>query len=329
MNTSGIAQQKISTIHIGGVCKGSQGGVLAYPTDQATLMKALNGPISETAAQIKHPTPSQAVDHLIDQLYGRNGQKKLSSGDAAYNLKQFLSDHPEAGAEVDARLANHIKRSVKEAPWRQAELHSMLEQAGLESFTRPAVGISKIAGAATAAGVVGPTIQEQIAAQPKVMAELKALGASPAMIAAAEQKFAAQKAMGAAQTVGQYARDTGKHIKPQGGIDFAGVRDDSTAPPAVRAAASQVLKYQEKLAKENPTYAATLTLQKYADDTGRHILPNHGGLDLAGIKGDNTAPPAVRKAASDMLAERAHSGTNSDRNVAGAAASDAAIAISP
>ncbi len=146
-------------------------------------------------------------------------------------------------------------------------------------------------------------------------------------IAQAQSQLEGRKALIAVSKVADYAHHTGRHIKPKGGIDFAGVQSDGTAPLDVRNAASQFLKFEEKRVKADPILAADLTLQKYADDTGRHILPNHHGLDLAGIKGDNTASPAVRKAASDILAQRAHFGVSMSGGVAHASRNPAAVGI--
>jgi len=105
-----------------------------------------------------------------------------------------------------------------------------------------------------------------------------------------------------------YARDTGRHIRPDATLDLAGIKNDNTASPEARKAASHLLDSGNVVGRSGAvgvgTAANTATageaVQGYARDTGRHIRPD-ATLDLAGIKNDYTAPLAARKAASDLL----------------------------
>ena len=156
-------------------------------------------------------------------------------------------------------------------------------------------------------------------------AVLKEKGASPAQIAEHEMRIEGLNSLAAREKVGEYARKTGRHILPHHlGLDLPRIASDYRAPADVRAAASQVLKFEKHLAKTNPAIAAHQTLSKYAADTDKHILPNHQGMDLVGAKNDNTASKTVRDAANYLL-QNTHFGHT---GLAGPVGAGAALAIS-
>ena len=86
---------------------------------------------SHTTITDKSTAVDKSVSHLVDQVYGQNGQAKMGSGDAAWNLKQYITDHPEAKPEVTAALAQHYAKSYDAPAWQHAELGSVINQAGL------------------------------------------------------------------------------------------------------------------------------------------------------------------------------------------------------
>lgn len=86
---------------------------------------------SHTKITDKSTNVDKSVAHLVDQVYGQNGQAKMGSGDAAYQLKKYLTDHPDAKPQVVAALAQHYSDSFGQAPWRHNELKSVIKQAGL------------------------------------------------------------------------------------------------------------------------------------------------------------------------------------------------------
>ena len=139
------------------------------------------------------------------------------------------------------------------------------------------------------------------------LAVFKEKGLSPAQIAVREMQIEGLNCIGAREKVGEYVRKTGQHILPHHlGLDLPRIASDYRAPADVRVAASQVLKFEEHLARTNPFFGAHQTLVTYAIETGQHILPN-GGLDLPRIRCDFTASKAMRDAANYRIARKASS----------------------
>ena len=99
-----------------------------------------------------------------------------------------------------------------------------------------------------------------------------------------------------------YASKTGNHITPDGTLDLPGIKGDYySANPEIRKAASDLLAAGATVSTRSATaVTAPVILTDYASKTGNHIKPD-GTLDLPRIKGDYSATPEVRKAASDSL----------------------------
>ena len=117
-----------------------------------------------------------------------------------------------------------------------------------------------------------------------------------------------------------YAKESGRHILPNPPgfthleVDLIGIAGDYTAPPSVRVVAARVLNLNVNMCSGYDharsavvhmvgrfDYSQVIMLRAYAEVSGKHILPNHRGLDLVGIAGDYTAPPKVRDVAAKLL----------------------------
>ena len=96
---------------------------------------------AHTTITAKSTAVDKSVAHLIDQVYGQNGQATMRDGDAAYQLKKYVADHPEAKPQVVAALAQHYADSYDKAPWRHEALKSVINQAGLETDVGTALDV--------------------------------------------------------------------------------------------------------------------------------------------------------------------------------------------
>ena len=111
---------------------------------------------SHTKITDKSTDVDKSVAHLVDQVYGQNGQATMRDGDAAYQLKKYVADHPEAKPQVVAALAQHYADSYDKAPWRHDALKSVIKQAGLQK---------DVGTALDALGKANPTAPHLVAAR--------------------------------------------------------------------------------------------------------------------------------------------------------------------
>ena len=387
------------------------------PAVKAQLENAVNKLLSQGANQPSGAAiPSAHVAGAISAVSGAAGHAHSSGVGSAFPGASAGVGQDFGAISILGGAAGHAHSSGVGSAF----------ASGRGALARVSAGVGQAFGATPASGAVGHVKSSGIAgavprspliAENAAMAELAALksnGAPPEIIAQVESKIENLKDLSAAEALSVYAHDTGRHIKPNGSLDLAGIKGDYTAPPAVRGAAARALHAEQMnssgvgpafagasagvgqafgaisavsgavghahssgvgsafasgrgalarvsagvgqafgatpasgavghvkssgiagavprspLIAENAAMAelaalksngappeiiaqveskienlkdlsAAEALSVYAHDTGRHIKPN-GSLDLAGIKGDYTAPPAVRDAAARAL----------------------------